>query len=1071
MVPTLVIEPDRTDPMKINAPLRRALLPLALASSLPAAPLEVRETRIATWEPTGVTIVKGTVDLPRHVLPDWPAYTAAGELSEICLPFDENWESRFEGERFAQLQDRKAIRQRRWEVWSVLRACEVHARKNNGIGPATLAQAGIVNKDLHLMPKVRIFEQGKEPDRWERVESGETILIDLAPGIADGEHHVARTDGQQVERIPIDAERMEALGLVVTPQAPAFADRLTQQEKTYPQIIYARLTAEPGKVTIPLRDSDTGQPLPVEWDLRKAKPGQPEQCQQWALERCWMIAANTGPEAIAARSWITLTHEQYQLEELGEDASPLVSRPGNNDRNGGTTSMMSILGGRAAIEETLQLRNLRLADEEGADWTPTVPLAEIEGVTVEAHPFTEMLDGRKGGHLPLADWVPRDRFFLYVAEPGKVFSLLDGGSAFLGKAGSGLTSRSVSHDIKQRYLDDLGMSETLLRRFLDTGAIEEMGLVLPDLHLIDGTEMSAILRTGRPLLANAALALVGVPPGDGRTVRKTPSGREVHWERRGDVVMVSTSEPELEALLEAHDTGTSLGQSAEFRYMLTQLPVTDGTVIYTYFSDPFIRKLVGPAAKIGQFRRLLARAELEEAAAGALAAGFDGRDGADLPRLRELGYVRPPVFVSDLVLHEDGRTLSEQFGSPRRMRTLRELPLDRVSKREQEAYDAYRDRYNQYWRRFFDPIAIRYQQDGDGGHDLETFILPLIDNSIYEGLRHILPAPEETPPLRVPVVEPAPVGVLSWNLREEALLNALEGFRDDFEGALGLDPRLLDLLETDMHLVLSDADPIITIGSGELDGFFGAFGSDADEMLAISTIVSILTRPCTLQIGLTDPQRARKLLASMTWEDLDEDNNGFFGMGAGSLYRIAGRDQWIYRYTLEDVITFRFGIEVQDRFLIINNQPFSNPVKVTGHRFADQGAARLALHPAACREQGPALLASAAEQQRRNTLAAASALLPLVLTTDGDPDTAMARHRELFGFTPVHPDGGSWTFDPYLGLGSSMFGYMRKPVQPAFDPEAGTLGLFTGVDGTEVSMQFEQDGLRATARWQVKQDE
>src|SRR6266536_2644266 len=91
---------------------------------------------------------------------------------------------------------------------------------------------------------------------------------------------------------------------------------------------------------------------------------------------------------------------------------------------------------------------------------------------------------------------------------------------------------------------------------------------------------------------------------------------------RGDLLLVSTSRAELQAI--AAVGGASLGRSAEFRYMLTQLPLKKDTRALIYFSDPFIRRMVGPAVKIGQLRRMRARAEMEMITAGALLYTLDG---------------------------------------------------------------------------------------------------------------------------------------------------------------------------------------------------------------------------------------------------------------------------------------------------------------------------------------------------------------------------------------------------------------------------------------------------------------
>src|SRR5207245_11378091 len=66
-----------------------------------------------------------------------------------------------------------------------------------------------------------------------------------------------------------------------------------------------------------------------------------------------------------------------------------------------------------------------------------------------------------------------------------------------------------------------------------------------------------------------------------------------------------------------------------------------------------------------------------------------------------------------------------------------EIPLTQVDGEEADEYKAFLQEYNQFWRTFFDPIALRLQMTPQR-YRLETIVLPLIDNSIYTGLAHTL---------------------------------------------------------------------------------------------------------------------------------------------------------------------------------------------------------------------------------------------------------------------------------------------------------------------------------------------
>lgn len=1084
---------------------------LALASlSANAAdePITITGSQISTAESSGVTVVKGSIELPRKG--DWSIsgpFQDHGGLTEIYAVADyDNDEVDFDGERMARLKDRKVAKESGSVLWRLHNACYEYAVENEGIGPRTFLDLKTVEvrhdpdapaftlfeklknidlDDFHLVPAVRLAELPKEGDeRPRRVTSDAPLIIELAPAIDDGRHWIMGAGGQPA-RVKIDPMLVKKFALKITPKAPSYADRVNKRKSTRRYDILARFTGDPdqipAKVALEAVEFYSGESRQVSWPLAEAKPGDAPVSAKWAEARLWNLESSLSQGAPVTPHWFRAIARQYDLPDDTLQSFSIGATGGDNPRR--STRVMGVLGGRAAIDETLQLQDLRFTDTGPEEREPTVPIGGIEGVTVEAHPFEEMLDGKDGVHLALADWVPADRFMIYLPRPKKVYSLLDGGSDFIFQAGSGATGRSVSYGVKQRYTERLGLSEQLMRRFLDTGAIDEMALVLPDLFLIDGTDFSVVMRSGKPLLTQAALALVGVAAGDGRKTTKNTRGETVYWHRSGDIVIFSSSEPEIDRLLESGTKGVdkSLGRSAELRYMLTQNPLNEDTVAFAYFSDPFIRRLVGPEVKIGQRRRMLARAELEEASAASLLARFDGHaeQAFDVGFLKERDYLRPPTVATDLRVDARSLSHSEMFGSAPHLKALSELPVDLVSVEEKNAYDNYRVDYSRYWRRFFDPIALRYDQKANGEHQLETFILPLIDNSLYGALRQFLPAASDPTPLPTPTLEPAPIAQLSFNLNDDAWLELLENFYDSFEELIGLDPALLDLIGPDVHLSLQDADPIISMGNGEIQDLLGQFsGSRADsEMFALPMIVSMFTRPCTLHIGLSDPDAARELLATMAWPPFEEDDGGggrFGGsFGAGSLYQITGEQKWIYRYTIFGLITLRFSFEVQGRYLVINNQPFSNPSKLTGSDAATDQAARFELNPEACARQLPALFSSAAEQMRHNSVHGAACLMPLLVgdsETKASVDSSAERLKELFGFVPQHPGGGRWLWNERHGaVESSLFGSLMQNQQPGYDRAAeAQLGLLKNVPKVSVEMIFEQDGLRSNIRWRVR---
>ena len=97
--------------------------------------------------------------------------------------------------------------------------------------------------------------------------------------------------------------------------------------------------------------------------------------------------------------WANAIRDQYGLDaNYGRIGSASNRRPPRR-----STTAMGVIGGRAAVRETLQLQNITLEDK--ARRVPSIPVTEIPGVEVKSQPLEEMLGGQPGGSLALADWI------------------------------------------------------------------------------------------------------------------------------------------------------------------------------------------------------------------------------------------------------------------------------------------------------------------------------------------------------------------------------------------------------------------------------------------------------------------------------------------------------------------------------------------------------------------------------------------------------------------------------------------------------------------------------------------
>jgi len=495
--------------------------------------------------------------------------------------------------------------------------------------------------------------------------------------------------------------------------------------------------------------------------------------------------------------------------------------------------------------------------------------------------------------------------------------------------------------------------------------------------------------------------------------------------------------------------------------------------MYAYFSDPFIRRQVGPAVKIGQLRRAAARAKMEQIAGAALLARLDGIPVPEsVQALATNRYLRGTDVAAgnDFTIGTNLVVSSKTYGPLPAMKTLTEVPVDKVTPEEASSYKAYVDNYSQYWRRYFDPIAVRLDDAPGGAIEATTFILPLIDNSAYNVLREVLLTREDGIPLKAPGLAPEPVVMLSLNLRDQSWGKIAEGLSEMFMHYGGVSPAILDDLGPGLHLAIHDADPVIALGSGDMLGAFnanllGAGGRGGEEMMFIPVALSILTRPCSLIVETRNPERTRQYLRQTT------GSRPRLREGRGEVdvdfSQVEGQDAWICTLDLFGMVKLRYGIEVQGRYLMIRNMPWSNKDRVARTDTSPLNGACLQAYPGACDLQLPGLFSAAQGQALAASMQDLGLLYPLVASGSATPETAAAEHARLFGFKPVHPGNGKWVWDNFE-LMSSQYGSVHRQTQPSFAKDKSSFGLFNDIDNFCVSMQFEDTGLRTVVRWKPK---
>ena len=1055
------------------------LMGLALSVAVGAPEVTVQGTKSFTHPKLGLTAVRGEVDLPAEGI--WEAVEPAeGAVRSVYLLVPKEKFTEKRGEMAGRIEREKKIEQRRWRIQGFYGALQDYATRHDGVGPNTMADvaadekapkyhkeaAGRFEKEftqqgilLFLVPQCPITTNrparpaGQQPQAAPQPPAQpQALLIELTPEVDDGKHYVLMSNGM-CERRAIDAELLRKYNL--TMKLPAKVEPVAPADRTRYAITALR-TGAAGPARITVRDFARTAEATCVWDVATAAAGEATVVADWAQARAlsWALTGMTA-DAPVLRAWLR------SGATYGADFAPLNPDAGRD--RGRTTDVFNVLGGRAAIRETLQMQAVRGG---GADGEAMVGIETVTGVQVKSHPYDEMVKAvPAGAGVPLSEFVPQDRFFVYFAKPAALTAFLGGGSEFIAQAGSMITRNCVDYNLAAKCLARLGTTDGFASSFLQGDNVSQAVLILPDLFVIDGTDMTVILRMPKMGAALPTLKLLGIKDiekGEPVTV-PAAEGRLAYWAVRGDLMILSSDRGEMDRVLALQKAGGegSLGRSAEFRYMLSKTPLQANTTAFAYFSDGFIRRLVGPEVKIGQLRRIRAMADLQTITAAALLYKADGQPGTPaLPKLVEMGYLPAALGGAEYSLSTDGIARSAKYGTLSHPATLAANPVTQVTRSEADAYRTYMQEYTNFWRQFFDPIAMRLDET-PAGLDLTTFILPLLDSAMYNGVRTVVAA--DAQPMYAPAIEPKPVLMLSLKLTQEAWTKLGRDMLGEGAMLIGLDTTIFDLLGPSIHLAVGDSDPVIALGSGDLLGAFGGnmMRMGRGEMFMIPIAISVLTRPSKLLIELKDPAKALDILRRAGTMSQFGRPRGFMAPST-SFSKLEGRDGWLFTINFEGIVRLNFGLEVVGKYLVISNLPWTQQTKVTGTSPA-LGGARLEVNASAVRAQLPALYTAACESQRAAAMEGIAYLTPMIAAGAESVADAAALHKKLLGFKPVHPLGGEWTVANGR-VASSAFGAPLNQKQPSYDPQKD-FGLLPGGVQMSVQMQLEESGLRSIIRW------
>ncbi len=757
--------------------------------------------------------------------------------------------------------------------------------------------------------------------------------------------------------------------------------------------------------------------------------------------------------------------------------------------------------GAAAITESLQLRRMNPVVRRG-DEPRSIAIGTIKGIDIAEHPWKKMMGDRKPASEPLARLVPHDNYYLHFKSIARFLEF----SELLDQWGTNLTRAyevtSRDHRLKDRYEQQLCLRSTLLGKTLGPLVIKGIGITGNDLYLREGSDVAILFQ-----VVNSDLFMAAVEPFLAEARKKwgdrlqeqtnvyhgvkiesflTPS-REVslHRARVDDLVIYANSRVGLQRILDASQGRSKrLAESLDFQYMRTVFraedPSEDG---FAFLSDAFIRQLVGPATKIKEKRRLEALVSLHMLTHGALFTAWEtGKPPVSQKnlltvaglKLEELPMPQGPAAFWD---PERLVARSEVYNTIHFATPLIELPLDQVTPTEAAEYNRFRLEYLGLWRQYFDPIGMRVALK-EGQVQLETYILPLIENSTYNQLRRVTgqktvrldPARISDKTLLQYVIR------LTSNLNDRQELFGGRAARDSYPLlallAWGLDP------VGEWFLVRLDDSPIY----GKLVQLADQ-ANQGDQVDVEEVMQQVWSLPVAIGVDVRNPLAFAGTLATarnavlaslpggLTWEPLEKEYQGVSivriqATPSGRSMLFAPRNQ---KRNDEFLPALYYALVDGGFYLTLNEAMLKRLIDDALAQRAARGTVEVAtslyLAPAAA-EQTKGLLRRLLEQQIYQQ---ARTSLPIwyvlyrtgVVAEDAKPDQAQAAAYRYLGFVPVSPDGTAYRYDRTNDeVVNERHGSFRKPtLHPSTADRSPLNFLLDQLRSLRADLRFREDGI------------
>lgn len=504
------------------------------------------------------------------------------------------------------------------------------------------------------------------------------------------------------------------------------------------------------------------------------------------------------------------------------------------------TDLYQVFTGSTAIQESLQRSALSSSGPAG---DLNIPISTLRPPELNSLAYKELLEQKREHDkiepkvAEISRLIPADQYLLQLNSMQSLDDLLDLSAQWGGSLLRLFTIEAQDQQLQQKLEDQLCLRRDLLTRLFADAVISEVALTGADPFVQEGTDVTVILRVKQPAVFRQAAA------GWLDAARKTHADlTEADFNYRGhkvlarytcdrgvssfvvehkDYVIYSNSHRAIRRAIDAAvGASPALFDSLDYRYVTTLLPPSAAANSgYFFVPEAMLRRLVGPASKISEKRRLQCYNNLVMLNNASLFYRMEyGRSPRSLAELIQGRFVDPAKIVcphGGAYAYDPGRDACT-CSLHNRLKYLTpniELNVLSVSQTESAEYDRYKGRYRSFWQGMFDPVAVRITMDRRV--KLETCVLPLANGSLYNDLRAMV---DKTPrPLGTARIAPSALTSLVLVPGRKAIGDRLREVPGVAE-TLRANPTLTDLawLGDRVSLHLCDGPSVLQIDPAQI---------------------------------------------------------------------------------------------------------------------------------------------------------------------------------------------------------------------------------------------------------------